>query len=74
MTIMRVAFVVLALAIARDAYACSCMESGPPCQSFFQVPAVFAGTVRSVTQTPRVRTVIGERSRRVRRCDRTPRR
>jgi hypothetical protein len=29
MTIMRVAFVVLMLAVARDADACQCMESGP---------------------------------------------
>jgi hypothetical protein len=58
MTILRLAFVVLVLAIARDAGACSCIESGPPCESFFQVQAVFAGTVRSVTALPRVPQVM----------------
>lgn len=48
--LVRFAFVaVLALAAARDAEACSCMASGPPCQDFFKVTAVFAGTVRSIT-------------------------
>lgn len=50
----RAAVVVLILAGARDAGACSCLPSGPPCQSFFQVQAVFAGTVKSVAPTPRV--------------------
>lgn len=54
MTIGRMAFVVLMLAIAPDADACSCIESGPPCQSFFQTQAVFLGTVRSVAATARV--------------------
>jgi hypothetical protein len=58
MTFLRLAFVALVLAIARDADACSCMESGPPCQSLFQAQAVFAGTVRSVTPTPRVPQVM----------------
>jgi hypothetical protein len=39
---------VAALACARDAVACSCMSSGPPCQAAFQVDAVFIGTVRSI--------------------------
>jgi 5-hydroxyisourate hydrolase-like protein (transthyretin family) len=39
----------LMLVAARDAEACSCMASGPPCQSYFEVQAVFAGTVRSIT-------------------------
>jgi len=30
--------------------ACSCMPSGPPCQSLFQVDAVFAGTVKTISQ------------------------
>ena len=34
------------------AVACSCMPSGPPCQSTFQVDAVFAGTVRSISALP----------------------
>jgi Carboxypeptidase regulatory-like domain len=45
----RFAFVLLALTAARDAQACSCMDSGPPCQSYFTAQAVFAGTVRSIT-------------------------
>src|SRR5688572_441211 len=44
----------LVLTAAREADACSCMASGPPCQDFFQVQAVFMGTVRSITETPRV--------------------
>ena len=55
---MRVAFVVLMLAFARDANACQCMQPGPSCESFFQAPVVFAGTVRSVTQTPQVPQVM----------------
>jgi hypothetical protein len=39
----------MALAVSRDAEACSCAGSGPPCEGFFQVTAVFAGTVRSIT-------------------------
>ena len=50
---MRLAFVALLLAVAPDADACSCIASGPPCESYFQTPVVFAGTVRSVTPTPR---------------------
>ena len=49
---------VLALAAVRDADACSCMASGPPCQDFFQVQAVFIGTVRSITSVPRVPAVM----------------
>lgn len=52
------AFAALMLAAARDADACQCMASGPPCQSFFQVQAVFAGTVRSITPTPRAPMVL----------------
>ena len=40
---------VLVLVAARDGEACSCMPSGPPCQSVFTAQAVFAGTVRSIT-------------------------
>jgi hypothetical protein len=58
MMIMRCIFVLFLLGIARDADACSCIESGPPCESVFQVQAVFAGTVRSVTPTPRVPRVM----------------
>jgi hypothetical protein len=58
-TAVRFAFVaMLALAAVRDADACSCMASGPPCQSFFQVQAVFIGTVRSITPGPRVPAVM----------------
>jgi hypothetical protein len=34
--------------LAGRAFACSCMSSGPPCQSAFTADAVFSGTVRSV--------------------------
>jgi hypothetical protein len=47
----------VALAAPRDAEACSCMPSGPPCQGFFEVQAVFIGTVRSMTLGPRAPTV-----------------
>ena len=42
----------LALVSARDALACSCPSSGPPCQNAFQVDAVFAGTVRRISALP----------------------
>ena len=57
--IVRFAFAIVALAAPPgEAQACSCMASGPPCQSFFQVDAVFVGTVRSITPTPHVPTVM----------------
>jgi hypothetical protein len=34
---------------ARDAAACQCVPSGPPCQKYFQSDVVFIGTVRSIT-------------------------
>src|SRR5438552_2829611 len=46
------AVVALLVAFARDAWACSCAASGPPCQNAFQVDAVFAGTVRSISPLP----------------------
>ncbi len=39
----------LMLGPAGDALACSCLSPGSPCQSAFQVDAVFAGTVRSIS-------------------------
>lgn len=42
----------LTLVPARDALACSCHSSGPPCQNAFQVDVVFAGTVRSISPLP----------------------
>src|SRR5438067_5218582 len=40
----------LALALCpRAATACSCASSGPPCQGYFQVDAVFVGTARSIS-------------------------
>src|SRR5689334_16834938 len=54
MAIVRSALVLLIVIGAGNAYACQCTdETGPPCQSFFQVDAVFAGTVKAVTLTPR---------------------
>lgn len=38
------------IAAAGDAFACSCMEPGPPCQNAFQSDAVFAGTVVGITR------------------------
>lgn len=51
--VVRIACVTLLLAVAtaRTAEACSCMASGPPCQNFFTVQAVFVGTVREITRT-----------------------
>jgi hypothetical protein len=43
---------VLSLTPARDASACSCPSPGPPCQNTFQVDAVFAGTVLSISALP----------------------
>jgi carboxypeptidase family protein len=43
---------VVTFAPARDARACSCERSGPPCQNAFQVDAVFEGTVQSVIALP----------------------
>jgi len=42
-----ITMIVLAVA-ASDVYGCSCMSSGPPCQAYFQVDAVFIGTVESI--------------------------
>ena len=38
------------LAVARDAFACSCAMPGPPCQSAWNADAVFSGTVLSIEQ------------------------
>ncbi len=42
----------LTLASVSDAWACECASGGPPCQNAFQVDAVFAGTVRSISPLP----------------------
>jgi len=47
-----VVLLALILASAREARACSCAGSGPPCQSVFQADAIFAGTVRGITALP----------------------
>jgi 5-hydroxyisourate hydrolase-like protein (transthyretin family) len=45
------ASVLLILTVNADpASACSCALSGPPCQNYFQVDAVFIGTVRTITE------------------------
>lgn len=45
------ASVLLTLLVNADpATACSCMSSGPPCQGFFQVDAVFAGMVTTISE------------------------
>lgn len=46
------AFLVLTFVLVSDAGACSCEAPGPPCQNAFRVDAVFAGTVRSITELP----------------------
>jgi hypothetical protein len=43
--------VLAAVAIAatpREVFACSCMPSGPPCQNYFRVDAVFVGAVQAI--------------------------
>jgi hypothetical protein len=47
-----IALSLLTLGVGRDAWACSCASSGPPCQGAFQVDAIFAGTVRSISPLP----------------------
>jgi hypothetical protein len=47
-----IALSLLTLGFGRDAWACSCASSGPPCQGAFQVDAIFAGTVRSISPLP----------------------
>ncbi len=42
------AVILVALGFPRAAAACSCLPSGPPCQTFFQADAVFIGTVREI--------------------------
>src|SRR5690349_15810760 len=42
--------VALALVVAAErANACECITTGPPCQHFFTVDAVFAGKVQSIS-------------------------
>ena len=47
-----IGFAVLAAAMigvsSRPVSACTCIASGPPCQTYFQVDAVFVGTVRAI--------------------------
>jgi hypothetical protein len=43
----------VAVAFPGKADACSCGSSGPPCQSLFQVDAVFAGTVKTISEIER---------------------
>src|SRR5471030_2669781 len=47
-----IAFLLVTLAAVPAARACSCQSSGPPCQNYFQVDAVFAGTVQSIVPMP----------------------
>lgn len=46
------AVVALTCVSLTTAWACSCEAPGPPCQNAFRVDAVFAGTVRSITELP----------------------
>jgi hypothetical protein len=50
--VVSMALTLLALGLTREAAACSCRASGPPCQNFFQVDAVFVGTVQSISIVP----------------------
>lgn len=48
---LRTAVVVAALMLVQlvgDAFACSCVSSGPPCQAAFTADVAFVGTVRSI--------------------------
>lgn len=51
--VMRVAcsaaFVTVLVLSSRTAAACECLGGGPPCQNYFQVDAVFVGTVRAIS-------------------------
>jgi len=52
---LRVGLTVLFLAMfgpIPEAWACSCASSGPPCQAAFQVDAIFAGRVQSISPLP----------------------
>jgi hypothetical protein len=42
----------LMLAFPGEAFACSCVSSGPPCQNAFHVDAIFAGTVSRISVLP----------------------
>jgi hypothetical protein len=42
----------LVFAFPHEAWACSCEGGGPPCQSVFQVDAIFAGTVSGLAALP----------------------
>jgi len=42
------------LAAPAVATACTCMQSGPPCQAYFDADAVFVGTVQSITIRKRI--------------------
>jgi hypothetical protein len=46
------ALILLTLIPTSDADACSCMSSGPPCQNYFQVDAVFTGRVERISPAP----------------------
>src|SRR5262245_1837235 len=54
MSTRRLAVVLGLLFLLPDRYAaaCSCPRSGPACQGYFQVDAVFAGTVTSISEVP----------------------
>jgi hypothetical protein len=41
--------IVFLAAFAPDATACSCGSGGPPCQNYFEVHAVFVGTVQDIS-------------------------
>jgi len=48
--LIRAAVVSLILIYGTPADACSCAISGPPCQSYFRVDAVFIGTVKTIAE------------------------
>lgn len=50
------------LASASAAFACSCMETGPPCQAFWKAEAVFDATVEGMDPTSRQMNLGSERS------------
>ena len=46
--VIRIITVLVAVAWAHPADACSCLPSGPPCQNLFQSDVVFVGTVTGI--------------------------
>ena len=61
--VIRIITVLVAVAWAHPADACSCLPSGPPCQNLFQSDVVFVGTVTGIRpmRTPETERLVLER-------------